>query len=481
MDETTRRRLRFRRQFLITNDSEAVPLPGWRELSIAPYRLLYHPDLEVHQASAAGRTSVLLGHVHDDGDRQKTNAEIARELAQAATFLDMIRRTDPCCGSFVMLRLDRGRLRIAHDASGLREVYYRSAEHLHCASTPDLIAAYVPCQRQSGEEVSQLLESAEFAASEKTWVGTASPYRDVFRLSPNFWLDAETGRQSRFFGHETACAVTLDRCADRMAELLSGFMKSAHRRHQVKIGLTAGWDSRLLLATSREIRDDLDCYLYLYPHLGHDHPDVTVPRRLAARAGFRFRVEEPSGKPLDPVFERIFFSNHVLARPHRAVRHHDAFLQGLDQTLAVSGNVAETFKCTYRLPGKATAEKLAQKLGYARFPYAVRQIGRWLEETRAVCRRTGIDVGDLFYLEQRSGTWGALAASEERIVRESLCPFNCRELLWMAMKLEDRWRAAPESMLSRAVIERSWPQLLAEPVNPSSSSTSPHRRSRRGV
>jgi len=52
--------------------------------------------------------------------------------------------------------------------------------------------------------------------------------------------------------------------------------------------------------------------------------------------------------------------------------------------------------------------------------------------------------------------------------RESITPYNCRDVLTTLLGVDERHRRAPDYALFRRLIERLWPEVLQEPINPRS-------------
>jgi hypothetical protein len=50
--------------------------------------------------------------------------------------------------------------------------------------------------------------------------------------------------------------------------------------------------------------------------------------------------------------------------------------------------------------------------------------------------------------------------------REIITPYNCRDVLTTFLSVDERHRRAPDYALFRQLIERLWPDVLQEPINP---------------
>lgn len=97
-------------------------------------------------------------------------------------------------------------------------------------------------------------------------------------------------------------------------------------------------------------------------------------------------------------------------------------------------------------------------------PFAVHHFEKWLADVEV---RHGVKLLDLFEWEQGHGNWLAMTQLEFDIAwREIITPYNCREVLTTLLGVDERYRRTPDYLLFRRVIEKLWPDVLREPINP---------------
>ena len=88
-------------------------------------------------------------------------------------------------------------------------------------------------------------------------------------------------------------------------------MRAIVHRHPVMMAVTAGWDSRTLLAASRGIHDKI--YFFINNEgIGHDHRDIAVPKKIFESIGVPFHIHEIPNE-VDDEFRRIFLDNTFFA------------------------------------------------------------------------------------------------------------------------------------------------------------------------
>lgn len=123
-----------------------------------------------------------------------------------------------------------------------------------------------------------------------SWIpGTLTAHEGVARLLPNHYLDLSDWTAVRFWPRDGALAQDLpvDAAAATVASQLRRFMHAATTEFRVGLALTAGFDSRLLLAAARENLEQLEFFTFAASKL---NVDQIVARKIANGLGLRHRL-----------------------------------------------------------------------------------------------------------------------------------------------------------------------------------------------
>ena len=236
------------------------------------------------------------------------------------------------------------------------------------------------------------------------------------------------------------------------------------------MALTAGWDSRVLLAASKSVSDKIDYFLDRKDVLPKDHPDVWVAEQLAGKLNLRFEVRNSSTNP-PGWFVSLLTGNVTGARVLPKTRMiYDKLLKN-DMTLNINGNGGEISRNYYDKNCKycfddLTIEEIVRLMGYhENSEFVHNEIDNWRNSLN-LQPSTGVNVLDLLYWEQRLGNWGAQFPAEQDIAVEEVSPFNCRLLINLLLATPREERAAPHYRLLTQMIQNMWPEVLAFPINP---------------
>lgn len=457
-------RARYRGQFILGPAFVDAPENWQRRVVNGSLRLMAHPDLNVVQAASGRHSITLIGYLLDTGDPEASDSTILNQLLPfTSDWSGLLGRLVNLGGRWILIINDGTRCRLLHDPLGLRQVFYlnssRSGE-VWCASQPGVLARIGDLHFD--EEALAFVRSRAWPNGEHWLPGDVSPFKQVKHLLPNHFLDFATGRVDRYWPVRDSARLSLDDCVDKCAVTLSGLMLSAHHRFDLAISLTAGWDSRLVLAASRPIAADLICMTLRTQSTAS--ADVEVPALLLKRLGLRHEILDGFAEA-DRSFQRVFAANVPLPHPAWAADAW-AILRRYGYTrVAVTGSGGEVGR--RGVSGKyqpTTAEELCSIAGMTRSPFALQAYAHWLSGLPL----HHYNVLDLYYWEQRAGNWLAMVQLELGDVawQDIFTPYNCRGLLEHMLAIDVRHRWPPRHDLQRRLIRRLWSDTLALPINP---------------
>lgn len=458
-------RARLRGQFVLGPSFVDAPENWQRRVVGGSLCLTAHPDLPVAVASSGQDSIGLIGYLLDPNDPAATDSAILKQLLPLVSdWPGLLGNLAELGGRWMLIIGDGTRVRLLHDPLGLRQVFYLDPSHsdeLWCASQPGALARIRDLPLD--EDVVTFVRSRTWQNDEHWLLGDGSPFRAVRHLLPNHYLDLMTGKVGRYWPTRNAEPASLEGCVEQCAATLSGLMLSAHRRFDLAISLTAGGDSRLVLAASKPIARDLICMTLRTPKVAS--ADVEIPARLLKRLGLRHDIVDGFAEP-DHSFQGIFAANVPLPHPAWATDAW-AILRRYGYTrVGVTGSGGEfaRHRRDLRKHESITLELLCSIAGMPEGPIALHASTRWLSELPVYNR----DLWDLFRWEQHAGNWLAMCQYELGDVawRDVFTPYNCRALLERMISVDMRHRWPPRYEFQRRLMRRLWPETLALPINP---------------
>jgi hypothetical protein len=483
MKETRTALWRRRQFFLGPRPSSLLP---WTSHAVGRGLCLQaHPDLTLVQTDKRnGIELTLVGDIVDPGHPDAANIDILRRLQRHTTSAGEIHRLTSGLGGRWVLFVDDGKSTVAHhDPCGLRQLFY-SIDELSgpfCASQAEAIA--VEAGFSIDPKAHEGFSSSRYVQSDPEWwwPGDSCAYEKIKRLLPNHCLDLRTRTARRFWPAHALKSRDIEEAELRASDLLKGLVEAAEKRFPLSLPITAGFDSRVILAATRSVAKRIFFYTIRMPHHENGHPDLSIPRKLLRKLGLEHHILSATSKVGDTFWEE--YRSNVNPAHKLAGAMAEALLQTYPQErVCLVGHAAEIARCFYyrtaaNHPAKVTPETLANLTGMGDNAFAQDEFRRWLAGAEEAAHASGIRLLDLFYWEQRAGSWAAAGEAEWDIFQERFPPFVCRDLYEVLLSVDAVFREYPDYTLFTRIARRLWPEVLSEPINPKGESVAGRVRS----
>lgn len=425
----------------------------------AGFVLRAHATLQLTTARSEDRELLCLGNILDPSNPELLDSDILEQiLDRMNSYVDFERLSAELGGRWLMfVRID-GHLRLYPDAACTKSAFYTTlaSGEIWIASQPTLFSESI------GVQVDAAIQ-ARFNAYEHyatSWPGELTPYKGVRQLLPNHYLDLATGHVRRFWPVADLALTSCDAAATEIAYLLRGTIAAVVRRGSAALPLTAGYDSRTLLACAGPLRNELACFTIAGHH--SSYYDRSIPRKLARRLDIDLRVVHPEHYPDE--FWRVMQQNvaGMWWDPGDYMVYTFATMR---TRFVLFGLLSEIARCFYYKngapPSEITAQVLAEVAYYRDHPLAIGAFEDWLS---GVPKLASINVLDLFYWEHRAGNWASMSCTAYDTMFEAIAPYNCRRLLERALSAPLEARKHPYA-LHRRICEIAEPVLANVPFN----------------
>ncbi|HYW35663.1 MAG TPA: hypothetical protein VE868_09680 [Balneolaceae bacterium] len=468
--EQTLQRYFFRRQFIVGPEPyimneywDSQPLMHGQYLSI-------HDDLPFVSRKSGSILITIIGVAIDPFRPEITEETIAEELLeQISDVASLIEATNILSGRWVMIFQNSEDTYVFTDPTGHRTVYYfELGDRLWFGSQPEIINHVTHLNFRKDKALISFLRSEKFRQSESAWVGNQTIYENCLILIPNHYLQFFPAKTERFF---PAKAFKKDKTKEEIlgdaATIMKGTMKAIANRYEVMQSITAGYDSRALLAASKDVKDKIELFVERNGSLPASHPDVRVPQQICKKLDLNFRILNSTGK-LPGWFTHLLSKNITNARI--LTKTNSIFHKLYEKTnyVYLGGNIGELFRNPYsnHLNSNSSltnAQQLAGAIGYDDEPYVIQELIAWIDELDQI---GDLSLGEIFYWEQRLSNWGAQYPSEQDIAAEELRPFNNRLLIENLLSIKGHSTADYGNELFKELISEMWSELLAFPFNP---------------
>lgn len=467
--------LKYRRQFLFTPVA-CKELATWKIEQVDDYFLYVHSDCQFEKAFGNCHL-YLIGYFFNPHEPNKTSKDILVELSKLNDIHDFPEKLYNLVGRFVLVIKTHSDVTFFNDACGLKTLYYtKEDDKIYAASQPLLIKEVLPLKRSSAYD--EYFNSAYVAENIEHWVPSGlSFYEDVYQLVPNHYISASELEQKRYYPFQNLEIVQYADAVIQFASLLKKTVDVANRHiDKLAFSLTAGWDSRIILSTCKDIVDEVSFYTLRYRNMDDSHMDIRIPMSLSRTLKLKFDIFDCE-QDVSKQFAEVYEANTDMAH----LNDWGKIAFGMSKTdlprkVAVKGNCSEIGRCYYfpdrkhhLNPDSANlTEKdfISLEKGWENMNFIREGLSKWNDGLKG--KSFNYNLYDLFYWEHRTGSWQAQSQLEWDIVQEVFTPFNSRELLDLMLSIDPSKRKKKKPALYVDAMKYLWKEVLDEPINPPS-------------
>ena len=452
-----------RRQFILGPDS--INIPGWVQVVIPEVGYLCHcPEMHLTLVKDAdGHSLVLIGSpIQTDANRPDPNNEIA--LSTSRTIKDLYQTWAGrwiliCCGKLHM------------DSSGLLGCFYAVKQNaageskLWVSSSVALLTEILGLDDKPTRSISH-------GAGIDWYPGPTICRNSIRKLLPSQILELDGGALiPRRLIPEISQTLSYEDILDRIQSYLVTTLRCAARlRERIWLPLTAGYDSRLLLAAARFAGISVHTYTQIYPSISE--PDRALPPQLAEAVGFPHSMfyGKVYRKDLAKIYDK--HTGGLCVDRDRYFLSREYFDWSRKDDLILRGGCFEIGRCYYwsKFPGHGIisnvpgVEIILNGFKEDSNPALVSALSEWINWTRQTPHKE-MDWRDRFYLEQRLAGWlSSLEQSLDLIDADRFHTVNSHYYFACVLQITEEKRRVSQHQID--LIERMAPELLKFPFNP---------------
>jgi len=362
-------------------------------------------------------------------------------------------------GRFIVFFTSGSATRLYLDPAGSIPAVY-DAEAGCVAASPSLLPnvdAESRFQRFLRSQVTWPLKSG----GENSWLpGTLTYYEGVRQLLPNHYLDLDTWEPVRHWPR-TEIATDRDAVANIASHLETTLSHVVNEYESPEVSLTAGKDSRCLLAGTRRLLNDHSISFF---SIGRDpfNVDTEIAGRMADQFGLDWRslpIIEASKAEQDEWLTR---TGHMVGSTIRETYPTMRQLEGDVEIGGLGGEIGRGYlwRDSDTEMSSLDPEDLLWRFHRPDHPKLVATIDDWLGE---VSHLDCFTVLDLAYQEHRLGCWGGPQHLGFSSNRDYFRPLWYRPIVEAVHTLDPEIRRRDK--LPERLIDTLWPELNEFPYN----------------
>jgi hypothetical protein len=305
----------YKGQYLIFKEKGDCAIDGFFYHLFGDFTIYAHADLNITIKQRRDRAIVLIGFIIDPFRPEKSNEQIVDDLFSACSNPDdFFQAVHPLSGRFVTLVRIKDQYFVSGDACHYRQIFHSCDEnHFAITSSPKLFLDFFNLDPVIGEEKQMLISHPLFLNRENSWYGNGSEDDRLIKLLPNHFFHISENVVKRMPVPNLHNAISEAQTIEYVAEVLTGTYKALVKRYKLIQALTAGWDTRLLLAATKDFKDQIEYFVFdRQDKKGPKSADARTAYNLSERLGLNFKTISP--KPLTEEFLQRYKKEHVIPR-----------------------------------------------------------------------------------------------------------------------------------------------------------------------
>lgn len=415
-------------------------------------------NLTVTKSQTSKGTTILLGDFMDCKETEKTKQKLCDECAETDTLSELLNRTKYLLGRFVCIKIEKsGQIIVISDAVGSIPIYhYKAGENFAIASD-----SYTIAQNYNLRRSEKAIKIKQSAAEQHPLPYNMTMYDEIGIVTPNHYLDGRANKMVRYYPSQKVDKWSFDKGAEETINVMEQVVARLVKEHNFSLPITAGVDSRALLALFKDHIKEIPLYTF-YTEKTKGMQDIEVPKKITNALDLAYHPIEKKELPSDhlkQVEEELDFQQNENILRNAYTLHHSE----LRNTSFLAGDIIPIAKSNF---GQNLSEK------WVNATYLVTKTHNYSKENKKWVKKWMKDASndydvslfDLFFWEQRLGRWLPNNAVNYDIYSDPFYIFNCRYLieLWLSIPREERVNRS----LHKEMINRKWPELLEFPINP---------------
>lgn len=462
--------LLYRRQFFFA-PRYIENLPGWKKIQVSKkYFLTIHPDLNHIHLMKDDVEIFSLGFILDPFNPQYSDKDIVQDLLNKSTeFSSIIKNTYNYGGRWIIIYKNKNNIQFFHDAAGSRQIFYTFHKTgVWCASQPHTIAKELKISKSNNPDLLEFINSKEFEEDEHCMIGDGTVYNNILHLVPNHSLSVNHTKVSRYWPDKPIPKLTMEKATEKVSELLVKLYESANNRFKLIQPVTAGTDSRVLLAVSKFESNDIFYFIHKFDKLTRFSPDIRVPKKYLPSIGLDFNIVvcDEYNKYFDDYLKKNVY---MIQSKKKKVQHYNYFKYFQGYVLAscnINGMIR--FPPYDGIDQDCKESDLAKLFNAKNKRYVISAIKKWLNsDLLNIIKTKNIYIKDLFYWEHRNANWIPMFQTELDIAIDEWNPFNCRNLIIYGCSLpSDNGKRRERTTLFKNICIKIWPETLSFPISP---------------
>jgi hypothetical protein len=440
----------WRNQFVLTRNALDIPA-AWPVRQIGKWILGAHRQLPVVRVESKQSVEIgwILGWPIDISSQRVLQHDETYELSGADN------RLYEFGGRWLAILADRGK--VYPDATGSLASVFMADQNL-LASTTGLLPKGTDNARHK-----KMVDALQIPKENRWYPFALTAHAAAHRLLPNHCLDLADFRQRRIWPSSGTSTDDVSHAVSTIISVGRAQVDAIAKQFNLKGNLTAGRDTRMMLALARAHANEITLYTRRSSSYG-DRVDCLTATKIASSLNLNIKIIEErtaTSEQLQAWQERI--GECVAGAVWRSVATWKQSDPNRANIPGMVGGIGRALYKSRKSVQQLSGDDICAMLKMPRLDLIVEAANKWLDQVRSVDGISQRQLLDLLYLEQRVGCWGApiFYGNEDHV--PSFWLVSHRAIIESIFRLPEHYKHSKN--LQRDVIQNTWPELLEFPFN----------------
>jgi len=450
----------FRNQYLLTN-KEIPSQKDTTEICIGEFTLYFGNDIEYYTVQKNDTQITLLGYVF-----HCFNSLSEQELIENLLTLsegELLDEIDLWCGHFVLF-VGNKNIKVYNDACASFKVFYGDrGDTKAVGSDPKIINTFFNFEEDKNSEKLKFYQS-DYFKNNPTKIGNETRFKNLYQLVSNHCLNVEKTRSERIFPRKKRENISQEIAGDKLIKIFNHLSLQIEKRHTIYASLTAGYDSRLLMAATKNISDKVKYYTFKLPNQKEDYIDYTLPKKITSDLGLNYsfiRIKELPKKIKENI---LTVYDYPKLRPFEQYRN--IFPKNKKENILLVGFVSEVAKNYLESVKVKNGKDVVRAVHLPDNNYLEKYYQNWLNKNQQLILDLNYEALDFIHWEQDITNFAGQNTYYAHHYVRLFSIFNSREILRIMLAVDPNKRDGKSPIFFKYLIENMWPALTNFPFNP---------------
>ena len=450
----------FRNQYLLTN--KRIPKQNnINQINIHKFILYYGKDIECHTVKKEKIQITVLGyffHCYNNLSEQ--------ELIRKLTTLDeeaLLDEVDCWCGHFILI-VAKKNIKIYNDACASFKVFYgKEDDRKIIGSDPKIIREFFDFKEDNSHEKLVFYKS-KFFNKNRTKIGHDTRFKNLYQLVSNHCLNVEENTTERIFPRKKREEVLKKSAGKKLISIFKHLTLLIEKRYTVYASLTAGYDSRLVMAATKEVSKKVEYYTFKIAKQDESYIDYTLPKKITSDLNLNYSFIHI--KELPENIKETILSSYDLPLLREFEQYRNIFPKNKKQNILLVGYVNEVAKNYLESVNVRNGKDIVRAIHFPDNKYLERYYQKWFNKNQKVITDFNYEILDFIHWEQDITNFAGQNIYYANHYVRLFSIVNSREILRIMLSTAKEERDGKSPKLFEYLIKNMWKELLIYPFNP---------------